>query len=200
MNSPQFDRVSDDLNMMRALTGADLPFERVDARMARTIGCLALLPAAAGAAGLQSRWLLLAIAAPFVISVGIWLVRSFRAARADKPCPHEKRREARAGIPIMLACLLLLAGFRVWASAAGAPSDVVNGCVLFFLGLLLILNGLAGSGHRSAILPGAAAVLGGFLWPYCDYFLLWTLVWSFTGVAMVGSSFVMERQLVAREQ
>jgi hypothetical protein len=71
---------------------------------------------------------------------------------------------------------------------------------MIFLGLLLLTEGLYSSGRRSAILPGIAAIIGGFMWPYCETLQLWTLLWSCTGAAVIGASAVMYRQLVARER
>lgn len=200
MTSSELDRLRDDLSTIRAVTGVDLPFERFDVRITLVIGCCALLPAIVGAAGVQSRWLLLGSAVPFLASMIIGLIRNYRTTHPSKPCPHEKRKEYRIGVPVMLACLLLLAGFRIWATSAGAPAEVANGSVLFFLGLLLLIEGLYSSGRRSAVFPGVAAIFGGFMWPYCEYFQFWTLLWSCTGVATIGASAVMHRQLVSRER
>ena len=199
MDSSQLDQLRDDLSTIRAVTGADLPFDRWDVRGTLVVGCCALLPAVVGAAGVRSRWLLLGSAAPFLVSVIIGLIRNYRATRPSQPCPHEKRKEYRIGIPVMLVCVSLLGAYRFWAIGSGAPAAVTNGSVLIFLGLLLLIEGLYGSGRRSALLPGIAAILGGFMWPYCEHFHFWILLWSCTGVAVIGASAVMHRQLVSTE-
>ncbi|MCH8840978.1 MAG: hypothetical protein IH831_09975, partial [Planctomycetes bacterium] len=110
-----------------------------------------------GAAGVQTRWVLLLAAAPFVAAVIIGLARNYRAVHPSKSCPHEKRKEYRLGVPIMLAVVPLLFGFRFWAMSAGAPAAVANGCVLMFLGLLLVIEGLYKSGKRAVLLSGITA-------------------------------------------
>ena len=100
----------------------------------------------------------------------------------------------------MFACVLLLGGFRFWAKRSGASADVANSSVLFFLGLLLFMEGLYSSGRRTWISPGIAPMFGGLMWPYCEYLVFWTLLWSCTGFAMIVASAVMHRQLVARER
>ena len=199
MSTSELDRLQNDLNTLRAVAGDALPFDRWDARSTLATGCCMLLPAVVGAAGVQSRWLLLGSAVPFIAAVITALIHNYRMAHPSKPCPHEKRKESRMVVPFMLACLLFVAGFRVWANRAGAPAGVANGCVMIFLGLLLLIGGLTNSGRRSAILLGIAAIFGGLMWPFCEYFLFWTLLWSCIGVAAIGASAVMHRQLVARE-
>lgn len=199
MSSSELDHLQKDLSAIRAVTGADLPLDRWDVRSMLVTGCCMLLPAVVGAVGVQSRWLLLGSAVPFLAALITALIHNYRMAHPSKPCPHEKRREYRMVVPVMLACLLFIAGFRVWASRAGAPAGVANGCVMIFLGLLLLIEGLTNSGRRSAVLPGIAAIFGGLMWPFCEYLQLWTLLWSCTGVATIGASAIMHRQLVSRE-
>ena len=58
MNSSELDRLQRDLSTIRAITGADLPFDRWDVRSTLVIGCCALLPAVSRVAGAESRWVL----------------------------------------------------------------------------------------------------------------------------------------------
>ena len=195
MSSSKLDHLQKDLSTIRAITGADLPFNRWDVRSVLVIGCLMLVPAVAGAAGVQSRWLLLGSAVPFIAALITSVIHNFRMAHPSKPFPHEKRKEYRIGTPVIFASVLLLGGYRYWAMRSGAPPDVANGSVLFFLGLLLLIDGLYNSGRRAAVLPGIAAMFGGLMWPYCEYFQFWILLWSCAGVATIGASVVMRRQL-----
>jgi len=200
MSSSELGRLQNDLNIIRAVTGDDLPFDRWDASFTLAVGCSTVLPAIVGAAGVQTRWVLLLAAAPFVAAVIIGLARNYRAAHPSKSCPHEKRKEYRLGVPIMLAVVPLLFGFRFWATSAGAPPAVTNGCVMLFLGLSLILDGLYNSGRRAAMLPGIAAIVGGCMWPYCNLYQLWTLLWSCITISLFGASAIMYRQLAVRDR
>ncbi len=200
MSTSEMDRLQNDLKTIRAVTGDDLPFDRWDASFTLAVGCSTVLPAIVGAAGVQTRWVLLLAAAPFVAAVIIGLARNYRAAHPSKSCPHEKRKEYRLGVPIMLAVAPLLFGFRFWATSAGAPAAVANGCVMLFLGLLLIIEGLYNSGRRAAMLPGIAAIVGGCMWPYCNLYQLWTLLWSCVAISLAGASAIMYRQLAVRVQ
>ncbi len=200
MSTSDLDRLHQDLNTIRAVTGDQLPYERWDASWTLAVGCSAVLPAIVGSTGVQARWALLLAATPFLAAVIIGLVRNYRAAHPSKPCPHEKRREYRLGVPIMVIVVPLLFGFRYWAMSAGAPAAVANGSVMAFLGLLLIIDGLYDSGRRAAILPGIAAITGGCLWPYFDQYQFWTLLWSCVAVSLLGASAIMYRQLSARVQ
>ena len=199
MSSSELNRLQDDLRSIRAVTGMDLPFDRFDVRGTLIVACCAFLPAVIGMAGIESRWLLGAAAAPFVVTVLNLVWRNYRASHPSKACPHEKRKEYRVGLLVTIACLPLLPGFHIWATRAGAPADVANGCVMIFLGFLLLINGLYNSGRRSAVFPGIAAIFGGLMWPYCEYLQLWALLWSCTGVALIGAAAVMHRQLVTRD-
>ena len=199
MSSSELDRLQDDLRTIRAVTGMDLPFDRFDVRGTLIVACCAFLPAVIGMAGIESRWLLGAAAAPFVVTVLSLVGRNYRASHPSKACPHEKRKEYRVGLLVTIAFLPLLVGFHIWATRAGAPADVANGCVMIFLGSLLLIDGLYHSGRRSAVFPGIAAIFGGLMWPYCEYLQLWTLLWSCTGVALIGTAAVMHRQLVTRD-
>jgi hypothetical protein len=200
MSTSELDRLRDDLSTIRAVTGGDLPFDRSDVRGVLVIACCALLPAVAGLSGTQSRWLLLASAVPFSVAVLSQIWRNYRACHPSKACPYEKRKEYRLGIPILLACLPLVPGFHFWATRSGAPAAVANGCVFLFLGLLLLLDGIYNSGRRAAVFPAIAAIIGGLMWPYCEYFQFWTLLWSCFGVALICASVVMHRQLITRDQ
>jgi hypothetical protein len=200
MSSSELGRLQDDLRTIRAVTGTDLPFDRFDVRGTLIVACCAFLPAIVGMAGIESRWLLGASAAPFVVTVLSLVWRNYRASHPSKAYPHEKRKEYRVGLLVTIVCLPLLVGFRTWATRSGAPADVANGSVMIFLGFLLVLGGLYNSGRRSAVLPGIAAIIGGLMWPYCEYLQLWTLLWSCTGVALVGAAAVMHRQLAARDR
>ena len=199
MSSSELNRLQDDLRTIRAVTGMDLPFDRFDVRGTLIVACCAFLPAVIGMAGIESRWLLGAAAAPFVVIVLSLVWRNYRASHPSKACPHEKRKEYRVGLLVTIACLPLLLGFHIWATRAGAPADVANGCVMIFLGSLLLLYGLYNSGRRSAVFPGIAAIFGGLMWPYCEYLRLWTLLWSCTGLALMGAAAVMYRQLITRD-
>ncbi len=200
MNSSDLDRLQNDLSTIRAVTGGDLPFDGWDVRSTFVTGCCMLLPAAFGAAGVQSRWLLLGSAVPFVASVIMTLVYNYRATHPGNVCPHEKRKEYRIGNLVTFVWILLLGGFWFWAKRSGAPPDMANGSVLFILGLQLFVDGLYNSGRRAWIAPGIAAIIGGLIWPYCEYFLFWTLLWSFTGVSVIISAVVMQKQLIVRER
>ncbi len=162
MSTSELNRVHNDLNTIRAVTGGDLPFDRWDASSMLALGCSTALPAIVGLAGVQTRWVLLLSAIPFLATVIIGVVRNYRAAHPSKSCPHEKRREYRLGNLIMLVVVVpLLFGFRFWAMSAGAPAAVANGCVMMFLGLLLVIEGLYKSGKRAVLLPGIVAIAGG---------------------------------------
>ena len=200
MSPSQLDRLQGDLRTIRAVTGMDLPFDRFDVRGTLIIACCAFLPAIVGMAGVESRWLLGASAVPFVVAVLSLVWRNYRGSHPSKACPHEKRKEYRPGLLITIACLLLLVGFHSWAIRAGAPAGVANGSVMIFLGLPLLIEGLSNSRRRSAVFPGIAAMIGGLMWPYCEYLQLWTLLWSCTGVALVGAAALMHRQLVTRDR
>jgi hypothetical protein len=100
----------------------------------------------------------------------------------------------------MLVMLPLLFGFRLWATTAGAPAVVANACILLFLGFLLIIEGLYNFRRRAAILPGIVAIAAGCMWPYCDLYQFWILIWSGVAIAMVAASWVMFRQLATRVQ
>lgn len=200
MGTSKLDRIQNDLNTLRAVTGIDLPFDRWDASWTFATACTTVLPAIVGMAGVQTRWVLLLSAMPFVAAVLIALVRNYRAAHPSKSCPHEKRKEYRLGVPIMLVVMSLLFGFHFWATSAGAPAAVANGCVMMFLGLLLVIEGLYNSGRRAALLPGIVAIAGGCMWPYCNQYQLWTLLFSCLAISLFGASAIMYRQLAARVQ
>jgi len=51
MSTSELDRVQNDLNTIRAVTGGDLPFDRWDVRSTLITGCCMLLPAVVGAVG-----------------------------------------------------------------------------------------------------------------------------------------------------
>ncbi len=201
MSTSELDRVENDLNTIRAVTGGDLPFDRWDASWTFATGCSTVLPAIVGLAGVQTRWVLLLSAIPFLATVIICVVRNYRAAHPSKSCPHEKRREYRLGTAIMLVVVVpLLFGFRFWAMSAGAPAAVANGCVMMFLGLLLVIEGLYKSGKRASLLPGIVAIAGGCMWPYCNQYQLWTLLFSCLSISLFGASAIMVRQLAVRVQ
>jgi len=201
MSSSELDRVQNDLNTIRTVTGGDLPFDRWDASWTFATGCSTVLPAVVGMVGVQTRWVLLLSAIPFVAAVPIALVRNYRATHPSKFCAHEKRREYRLGNLIMLVVVVpLLFGFRFWAMSAGAPAAVANGCVMMFLGLLLVIGGLYNSGRRAALLPGVVAIVGGCMWPYCNIYQLWTLLFSGVAISLFGASAIMYRQLAVRVQ
>jgi hypothetical protein len=198
MSNIQLDRIENDLKTIRAVTGDDLPFDRWDATNTLALGCSAVVPALVGLAEIETRWVLLLSAAPFVVAVIFGLVRNYRSAHPSKPCPHEKRKEYRRGVPVMLVVVLLLFCFRLWATSAGAPAAVANGCVMMFLGILLLIEGLYNSARRAVVLPGVAAIAGGCMWPYCVQSQLWTLLWSCVAVSLAGAAVIMYRQLAVR--
>ena len=200
MNSSEVDRLRDDLGTMRAVIGLELPFDQFDVRATLVVGCTALLPAVVAIAGVESRWLLLGSAAPFLAALLSTLWRNYRASHPSKPCPLEKRTEYRLGVPLMILCLPLLVGFHIWATQSGAPAEVANGSILIFLGFMLLIEGLGKSARRAALFPGFAAIIGGLSWPFCDQLELWKLLWSCTGVALIGAAAVMHRQLLMRNQ
>ena len=201
MSSSKLDRIQNDLNTIRTVTGGDLPFDRWDASWTLATGCFAALPAIVGMAGVQTRWVLLLSGMPFVAAVIFAVVRNYRAAHPSKSCPPEKRKEYRLGNVIMLVVVVpLLFGFRFWATSAGAPVAVANGCVMMFLGLLLVIEGLYNSQRRATLLPGIAAIAGGCMWPYCNQYQLWTLLFTAVSISLFGASAIMYRQLDVRVQ
>lgn len=200
MNSSDVDRLRNDLGTMRAVIGMELPFDRFDVRATLIVGCSALLPVVVAIAGVESRWLLLGSAAPFLAALLITLGRNYRAAHPSKACPLEKRKEYRIGVPLMILCLPLFVGFHIWATQSGAPAEVANGSILMFLGIMLLVEGLGKSDRRAALFPAIAAIVGGLSWPFCDHLELWKLLWSCTGVALIGAAAVRHRQLVIRNQ
>ncbi len=201
MSTSELDRLQNDLNTIRAVTGGDLPFDRWDASWTFATGCSTVLPAIVGLAGVQTRWVLLLSAIPFVAALPIALVRNYRATHPSKSCAHEKRKEHRLGNAIMLIVVVpLLFGFCYWARSAGAPAAVAYGCVMMFLGLLLVIEGLYKSGKRASLLPGIVAIAGGCMWPYCNQYQLWTLLFSCFSISLFSASAIMFRQLAVREQ
>src|SRR5215213_6355414 len=126
MSSSELGRLQDDLRTIRAVTGMDLPFDRFDVRGTLIVACCAFLPAVVGMAGIESRWLLVAAAAPFVITLLSLVSRNYRASHPSNACPHEKRKEYRVGLLVTIAFLTLLLGFHFWAIRAGTPADVAN--------------------------------------------------------------------------
>jgi hypothetical protein len=198
MSTSDLDRVQGDLATIRSITGVDLPFERFDVLANFAIGCSALLPAVVGGAGVRSPWWLIASAVPFLGVMFAVAWRNYRAAHASRDCPHEKRKEYRRGVPIVLASVPGVVGFHLWATRAGAPAGVANGCVLVFIGVALLFAGLYSEGRRASVIPGIVAIVCGLLWPWCEYYQFWTLLWSATGLAMVTAAAVMHRQLAAR--
>jgi hypothetical protein len=201
MSTSELDRLQNDLNTIRTVTGGDLPFDRWDASWTLATGCFTALPAIVGMAGVQTRWVLLLSSIPFVAAVIFAVVRNYRAAHSSKSCPHEKRKEYRLGNAIMLVVVVpLLFGFRFWAMSAGAPAAVANGCVMMFLGLLLVIEGLYKSGKRAVLLPGIVAIAGGCMWPYCNQYQLWTLLFTAVSISLFGASAIMYRQLAVRVQ
>jgi len=201
MSTSDLDRLQNDLNTIRAVTGDDLPFDRWDASWTLATGCCTALPAIVGLAGVQTRWVLLLSGMPFVAAVIFAVVRNYLAAHPSKSCPHQKRKEYRLGNLIMLVVAVpLLFGFRFWAMSAGAPAAVANGSFMMFLGLLVVIDGLYNSGKRAALLPGIVAIVGGCIWPFCDQYQLWTLLFSGVSISLFGASTIMYRQLAARVQ
>jgi hypothetical protein len=200
MVNSELDRVREDLASIRAVTGIDLPFDRFDVRGTLVIGCCALLPAAFGLAGVESRWLLLGSAAPFLTALLGMLWRNWQASHPSRTCPHEKRKEYRVGVPLGLVWVPLLIGFHAWATKSGAPPEVANGSIMIFLGLMLLIQGLEKSDRRAALFPAIAAIIGGLSWPYFEHLQVWTILWSCTGIALLGAAAVMHRQLVIRNQ
>ncbi len=200
MSTSDLNRLQNDLNTIRTVTGSELPFDRWDAALTLALGCSTALPAIVGMAGVQTRWVLLLASIPFLATLLFGLVRNYRAAHPSKSCPHEKRKEYRIGVPITLVVVPLLFGFVNWATSAGAPAAVANGCVMIFLGLSLVFQGLYNSGRRAVMLPGIAAIVGGCMWPYCNQYQLWTLLFSSVTIALVGASAIMYRQLAVRVQ
>lgn len=200
MGTPDLDRLQADVGLLRAIVGTELPFDQRDVRFTLAIGCCALLPAVAGVLGFSSPWVLLVSAVPFVSAVIGTLWWNYRASHPRYACSRAKRIEYRVGTPAMLACLPLMVGFHYWATHAGAPAAVANGCILLFLGLILLMRGVTSAERRADLFPGAAGVAGGLLWPFCEYLPFWTLLWSGVAVALIASACWMKRQLASREQ
>ncbi|MCZ6642022.1 MAG: hypothetical protein O7F71_10645 [Gammaproteobacteria bacterium] len=195
MNDSELDRIQVDLSTIRQITGSTLSFDRWDAKITTLIGGLSMIPAAAALSGVQSRpWLLFA-ALPAVAGILVMVGRNLWATHPSRNCSHQKRREYRAGTPVMLAVIALLLGFRSWAFAAGAPAAVVNGSVMFFLGLLVLIDGLYTPSRRSAILPGVAAIIAAFVWPFCSMYQLYAIAWGGVGISLLGAGALMLREL-----
>jgi hypothetical protein len=188
-------RLQNDLTTLRMLLGSELPFEQFDVRGIFWAGVAALLPAITCAAGGRSGWLLLASGVPFLAVLGYFLVSNYRATDSGRPCPAAKRREYRVGLPIMLLSVPLVFGFVRWAVSAGAPAAVANGCVMLFLGALLLYQGLYEVGRRAALFVAAPSIVGGLLWPFISYFQLWIVLWLSVGLGMITAAAYMRWQL-----
>jgi len=194
-------RLHNDLDTMRNILGAELPFETVDVYGTVATGVALLLPAIGSLTGAHSRFLLLCSAVPFLIALVVYMGRNYRAAHPSKPCPAAKRREYRVGLPIFIVISLSLAlGFPIWASAAGAPNGVGNACVLILIGMLLLSAGLFDRGRRPALFLAFPAVGVGLLWPFVTVYTLWAAIFSAVGLGMITAGLYMHWQLKSSQK
>jgi hypothetical protein len=199
MDRSDSQRLQNDLETLRTVLGTELPFQRVDVRGYLAVGICALLPGLACLAGGRSGWLLLGSSVPFLAALALLLVRNFRATDPSQPCPAAKRREYRLGLPLVILSIPLIFGFHWWASAAGSPAGVRNGCVMLFFGLMLLYQGLYEAGRRAALFVALPAIAAGLLWPFVTYFELWTTMWLATGLGMIAAAMFMRWQLSSYE-
>ena len=183
------------METLRGVIGSELPFERVDVRGFFATGVAALLPAIACLLGGRSPWILLASAGPFLVLVALMLITNYRGAHPSKPCPAAKRREYRVGVPIEILSIPLIFGFRYWAISSGAPSAVANACILLFLGMILLFQGLYEVGRRPILCVAVPTIVCGLAWPHVEYFLFWTILWMSVGGGTIAAATLMWCQL-----
>ena len=133
----------------------------MDIRGTFAMGIAALLPAIACLPGGRSAWVLLPSAGPCLVLLALMLIRNYRAAHPSNPCPAAKYREYRVGVPITILSIPLIFDFRFWAISPGAPAAVANACILLFLGMILLYQGLYEVGRRSILCVAVPAIVGG---------------------------------------
>lgn len=90
----------------------------------------------------------------------------------------------------------MLFGVQRWAVSLGTPAGVANGTVMVFLGLLLLIGGLSDRFERHNIPMGILAIVGGLLWPICDFQQFWVVVWALVGVGTLAGSAMLHWQVV----
>jgi hypothetical protein len=195
MDRSDSQRLRNDLKTLRTLLGADLPFERMDARGMLSMGVAALLPAITCLSGGRSPWLLLGSAGPVLAILGVLVIRNYRGSHPSKACPAAKRREYRVGLPILILSLPLIFGFIRWAISAGTSATVASGCVLLFIGMLLLYQGLYDVGRRSNLFVAVPVIVIGLLWPFISYFERWTSLWLALGLSTIAAAIYMHWQL-----
>jgi len=196
MAEDNLERVRSELDVLRKITGIEYPYERLDVRIGYAVGFASAIPLIAGVFGVQSRHLLLASAFPFLLAVVAGVAWNYVRCHPRNECPAQKRRSHRAGTPVMLVVAVVLFGFQRWAIALDTPAGVANGAVMVFLGLLLVIGGLYERFERHNIPMGVLAIVGGLLWPLCDFHQFWVVIWALTGVGALTGTAILHWQML----
>src|SRR5882724_7698341 len=149
----EFERVRDDLAVLRGAAGLELPFGWEDVWLG-----LAMVPAGAflaawGAIG-PSRYLRLGIVPILLVAAGLAGLRyRYRQATGRSPL---RRREYTFGLATAAAVGFLAWAFMRWEQGLGVPLPLVGAAAVFFAGVICIVLALSDPGRRSG---WAAAVV-----------------------------------------
>ncbi len=196
MAEENLERIQSQLDVIRKITGVDYPHERIDVRIGYAVGLASILPLVAGVLAPESRYLLLASAVPFLLAVILGVTLNYVRCHPRNECPSQKRKYHRVGTPVMLVVAAVLFGVQRWAVALDTPAGVANGIVMVFIGLLLLVGGLFDKFERHNIPMGILAVVGGLLWPVCEFQQLWAVLWALTAVGALVGTAILHWQMV----
>jgi len=196
MAEDNLERVRSELDILKRITGIEYPHERLDVRIGYAVGLTSAIPLIVGMFGVQSRYFLLASAFPFLLVIIAGVGWSYVRCHPRNECPAQKRRSHRVGTPVMLVVAATLFGFQRWAIALDTPAGVANGAVMVFLGLLLLSGGLYEKFERHNIPMGVLAILGGLMWPLCDFHQFWVVIWAFMSVGALMSTAMLHWQML----
>lgn len=196
MADEYLERLQSQVNVIKRVTGVEYPHERIDVRIGYAVGIGALLPLLAGLLAAENRDFLLASALPFVFAVVLGVALNYVRCHPRNECPAQKRRYHRIGTPVMLLVAIALFGIQRWAVALDTPPGVANGSIMVFLGLLLVIEGLYGRFERHNLPIGVFAIIGGLLWPVCEFEHFWVLMWAFTAAGVLAGTALMHWQML----
>ena len=196
MADENLERLQSQMNVIKRITGIEYPHERIDVRIGYAVGIGALFPLLVGVLGAENRHILLASALPFVLAVILGVALNYVRCHPRNECPAQKRRSHRVGTPVMLLVAIALFGVQRWAVALGTPAGVANGSVMVFLGLLLVIGGLSERFERHNLPMGILAIVGGLLWPVCEFEHFWVVMWALTVAGALAGTAMMHWQML----
>ncbi len=196
MDEENLERLQSQLNVIKRITGVEYPHERIDVRIGYAAGIACLLPLFAGILSAESRSLLLASSVPFLLTIIVGVALNYVRCHPRNECPTQKRQYHRVGTPVMLVVAFVLFGVQRWEVSMGTPAGVANGTVMVFLGLLLLTGGLSDRFERHNIPMGIFAIVGGLLWPVCEFQQLWVVLWALTAAGALTGTALLHWQMV----